>query len=106
MLSKITFKHVDIILYMYVYKDVLMHVCLHQCLQTNLLVIKQNSCDCWHDLSLLLHKIESLFVQRTNEVPVPIPRSLPCPTKGLFLNNCDGHTLKVRHTWNMLIKRN
>jgi hypothetical protein len=33
-------------------------------------------------MSLLLHEVESLFVQRANEVPIHC--SLPFPTKGLF----------------------
>jgi hypothetical protein len=35
------------------------------------------------EMSLSLHEIESLFVQRANEVP--IHRSFPCPTKGLLV---------------------
>ena len=60
------------------------NICLHAgvCEIENKL-IKRTSCECRQVLSLSLHEIESLFVQRANEVP--IHRSFPCPTKGLFI---------------------
>ena len=49
---------------------------------------------CCYVLSLLLHEIESLVVQTTNEVP--IHRSFPCPPKGLIsvqpsIETVEGH---------------
>ena len=76
-------------MYMHYYKDVFYaclyafcNTCLHLCVIENK-IIKQKSFDCQYVLFLLLHEIESIFVQRTNEVP--IHRSFPCPMKGLFL---------------------
>ena len=62
--------------YIFSYKAML--ICY--CIINN--VIKQNSCYYLHVLSLLLHKLWSLFVQRTNGVP--IHHSFPCSMKGLF----------------------
>ena len=52
---------------------VFLHACCYACLHASVIenkLIKKKSCDCQHVISLLWHEIESLIVQRTNEVPI------------------------------------